>query len=245
MPRNAGRVTRQTLWTRTGFLFARLFGAGEEGYGPAMILPVDPARYGAFLATMVLMAVTPGPANLFAIATGIQRGRAQVLIGVAGMNAATLVWFTGAALGLSALMAAFPQAFRILAIAGGLYVAWLGIGSILAGLRGEGGPAVRPDVHGAQSAFLDGFSVQIANPKALLFFTAVLPPFLDPARPMTAQLPLYAAATLGMDVIAMSAYGLGGAAMAGRMTRPGFRRAYALTVGVLLVTVSALILTRR
>lgn len=221
-----------------------LFDAHEGRYGPAMILPVDPARYGAFLATMVLMAVTPGPANLFAIATGIQRGKVQALIGVAGMNAATLVWFTGAALGLSALMAAFPQAFRMLAIAGGLYVAWLGITSIRAGLRGEGGPAARPDVHKARSAFLDGFSVQIANPKALLFFTAVLPPFLDPARSMTAQLPLYAAATIGMDVIAMSAYGLGGAAMARRMTQPGFKRAYALAVGVLLILVSVLILAR-
>lgn len=209
-----------------------------------MILPVDPARYGAFLATMVLMAVTPGPANLFAIATGIQRGRAQVLVGVAGMNIATLVWFSGAALGLSALMAAFPQVFRVLAIGGGLYVAWLGVSSIRAGLRGEGGPVGRPDVHRARSAFLDGFSVQIANPKALLFFTAVLPPFLDPARPLTAQLPFYAAATIGMDVVAMTAYGLGGAALAARMTEPGVQRAYALTVGGLLILVSIMILAR-
>lgn len=206
--------------------------------------PVDPARYVAFLATMSVMAITPGPANLFAIATGLQRGRSQVLIGVAGMNAATLVWFACAALGLSALMAAFPAAFRLLAIAGALYVAWLGLGSILSGLRGGGGPADRPVVHGARSAFLDGFSVQIANPKALLFFTAVLPPFLDPARPLTGQLPFYALATLGMDILAMTAYGFGGAALAGRMTEPGFRRGYAFIVGGLLIAVAVLILTR-
>lgn len=209
-----------------------------------MALPVDPARYGAFLAAMSLMAVTPGPANLFAIATGMQRGRGQVLIGVAGMNAATLVWFVCAALGLSALMAAFPQAFHLLAIAGALYVAWLGIGSIRAGLKGGGGPADQPAVHGARSAFFDGFSVQIANPKALLFFTAVLPPFLDPARPLTGQLPYYAAATMGMDVVAMTAYGLGGAALAGRMTEPAFRRGFAFVVGGLLIGVALLILTR-
>ena len=208
-----------------------------------MILTVDPARYGAFLAAMALMAVTPGPANLFAIATGIQRGRVQALIGVAGMNVATRVWFGGAALGLSALMAAFPRAFHLLAIGGGLYVAWLGIGSIRSGLRGDG-IAPRPPVQGARSAFVDGFSVQIANPKALLFFTAVLPPFLDPRLAMGAQLPLYAAATLGMDVLAMSAYGLGGAALAGRMTEPGFRRGFAFLVGGLLIAVAVLILTR-
>ncbi|MDO9224234.1 MAG: LysE family translocator [Caulobacter sp.] len=209
-----------------------------------MTLPVDPARYTAFLAAMSMMAVAPGPANLFAIATGMQRGRGQVLIGVAGMNLATLVWFACAALGLSALMAAFPGAFRLLAIAGALYVAWLGVSSIRSGLKGGGGPADRPAVHGARSAFVDGFSVQIANPKALLVFTAVLPPFLDPARPLTAQLPLYATATIGMDVVAMTAYGLGGAALAGRMTEPGFRRAFAFVVGGLLIAVAVLILTR-
>lgn len=209
-----------------------------------MISPVDPARYVAFLATMSVLAITPGPANLFAIATGLQRGRGQVLVGVAGMNTATLVWFLGAALGLSALMAAFPAAFHLLAIAGALYVAWLGLGSILSGLRGGGGPADRPAVHGARSAFLDGFSVQIANPKALLFFTAVLPPFLDPARPLTGQLPFYALATLGMDVLAMTAYGFGGAALASRMTEPGFRRGFAFAVGGLLIIVAILILTR-
>ncbi len=209
-----------------------------------MTLPVDPARYVAFLAAMSMMAIAPGPANLFAIATGMQRGRGQVLVGVAGMNAATLVWFVCAALGLSALMAAFPGAFRLLAIAGARYVAWLGISAIRSGLKGGGGPIDRPAAPVARSAFIDGFSVQIANPEALLFFTAVLPPFLDPARPLAGQLPLYAAATIGMDVVAMTAYGLGGAALAGRMTEPGFRRAFAFAIGVLLIAVAALILTR-
>ena len=210
-----------------------------------MILPVDPARYGAFLAIMAVMAVTPGPANLFAIAAGMQRGRKQALIGVAGMNAATLVWFGGAALGLGALVAAFPAAFRLLAVAGGLYVAWLGLRSIWSGLRGaEAGPSEIPAVHRARSAFLDGFSVQIANPKALLFFTAVLPPFVDIARPIAPQLLLFAAATIGFDVIAMSAYGLGGAALSARMNEPAFKRGFAFLVGAMLIAAALLILSR-
>jgi threonine/homoserine/homoserine lactone efflux protein len=209
-----------------------------------MVLPVDPARYGAFLAIMSVMAVTPGPANIFAIATGMQRGKAQALIGVAGMNLATLVWFGGAALGLGALVAAFPKAFHLLAVAGGLYVAWLGIKSIWSGIRGQGGPAEAPAVHRGRSALLDGFSVQIANPKALLFFTAVLPPFVDIQRPMIPQLLLFAAATIGFDVLAMSAYGLGGAALSDRMNQPAFRRGFAFLVGGLLICASVLILLR-
>ena len=62
-----------------------------------MLLPVDPHKYVAFLGIMAVLAVTPGPANLFAIATGMHRGRAAVIRGVAGMSCATLVWFIGAA----------------------------------------------------------------------------------------------------------------------------------------------------
>lgn len=208
-----------------------------------MTLPVDPQLYAAFLGVMAVMAVTPGPANLFAVATGIQKGKAAALMGVIGMNAATLVWFGAAALGLGALVAAFPQLFRLVAIAGGLYVAWLGLRSILDAVRGGGGPThavIRP----GRSAVADGFAVQLANPKAVLFFTAVLPPFLDPARPLVPQLLLFAVATIGMDVLSMSAYGLGGSALAARMTRPAFRRGFGLVVGALLLAAAALILTR-
>ena len=208
-----------------------------------MSLPVDPARYAAFLVAMFVMAITPGPANLFAIATGMQKGKAAALVAVAGMNFGTLTWFVAAALGLGALIMAFPEAFHVLAIGGALYVGWLGIKSIVSGVKNEAEPesiAVRP----GRSAFVDGFTVQIANPKIILFFSAVLPPFIDTARPLPAQLAMFAAATIGMDVISMSAYGLGGAALSARMSEPRFRRAFALFVGLLLITTAALILSR-
>lgn len=206
-------------------------------------LPVDPHLYAAFLGVMAVMAITPGPANLFAVATGMEKGRASALIGVVGMNAATLVWFGAAALGLGALVAAFPQVFRIIAILGALYVAWLGVKA----LRGAFATAAQPDhveIKRGRSALIDGFTVQIANPKAILFFTAVLPPFLDVNRPVAPQLALFALATIGMDVLSMSAYGLGGAALADRMNQPRFKRGFGVFVGVLLIIAAALIVTR-
>ncbi len=205
--------------------------------------PVDPARYFAFLGVMAVMAATPGPANLFAIATGLNRGKRAALSGVIGMNCATLVWFAAAATGLGALIIAFPLAFRILAIAGGLYVAWLGIKAIRAGLRGEAATSAinRP---AGRTAFGDGFLVQATNPKALLFFTAVLPPFLDTARPLAPQMAMFAVAAIGMDVISMSTYGLGGAALSARMTESTFRRNFSFVVGALLLSAACLILWR-
>ena len=210
-----------------------------------MALPVDPHLYLVFCGVMAVMAVTPGPANLFSIATGMERGRGAVLLAVAGMNVATLVWFGAAALGLGALVTALPEVFRWVAIAGALYVAWLGASSIRAALKTqpaqiEGSPAV----HARRPAFVDGFLVQIANPKAVLFFTAVLPPFLDVNRSAAPQLALFAAAVILMDVITMTTYGLGGAALARRMGEPRFRRGFGLFVGLLLLTAALLIVLR-
>jgi threonine/homoserine/homoserine lactone efflux protein len=208
-----------------------------------MTLPVDPARYGAFLATMFVMAITPGPANLFAIATGMERGKGAALISVLGMNCGTLIWFLGSALGLGALILAFPAAFHILALAGAAYLVWLGLKSIWAGIKNAESHA-KAVVRAGRSAFFDGFMVQIANPKAILFFTAVLPPFIDVKRPLVPQLIMFACATIGMDLISMSSYGLGGAALASRMNEPGFRKGFAIVVGVLLITAAGLIVSR-
>lgn len=206
-------------------------------------LPVDPTRFAAFLGVMAVMAVTPGPANVFAIATGAQRGKAAALTAVAGMNLATLVWFAAAALGLGWIILAFPRIFRMVALAGAAYVAWLGLKSLLAARRGDGGLAPMSFKPG-RSAFRDGFTVQISNPKAVLFFTAVLPPFLDPARPLSLQLMAFACATIGFDLISMSTYGLGGAALAARMDEPGFRRVFQAGVGLLLLAAAALMAVR-
>lgn len=206
-------------------------------------LPVDPHLYATFLGVMMVMAITPGPANVFSIANGVQRGKAGALLGVVGMNAATLVWFGAAALGLGAMVTAFPQVFRLISIGGALYVAWLGVNALRGAFRTAADPEA-PTVRMGRSALVDGFMVQIANPKAVLFFTAVLPPFLDVNRPAAPQLALFALATIGMDVLAMSAYGLGGAALARRMGEPRFRTGFALMTGVLLLAAAVLIVTR-
>lgn len=207
------------------------------------MFPVDPERYALYLGVMAAMAATPGPANLFAIATGLARGPRAALIGVAGMNAAMLVWYCAAGLGLAALAQAWPGLFRIVALGGGLYIAWLGVKALIAAARGEASLGAARAAN-PNAAFRDGFAVQIGNPKALLFFTVVLPPFIDPARPMAGQLAAFAAATLVLDGIAMSGYGLMGGALSARMQSPGFRRAFGVAVGLILLAAAALVVVR-
>ena len=212
-------------------------------------MPVDPHLYLAFLAVMAVMAITPGPANLFAIAAGVERGRRHALLGVLGMNLASLVWFGAAALGLGALVVALPLVFQGVAVLGALYVAWLGVKALRGALKAEAEPAAEitpsaPPSRAARAALIDGFMVQIANPKAVLFFTAVLPPFIDVARPIAPQLALFAVAMIGLDALSMSAYALSGAALARQMTRPRFRRIFGIFTGVLLLLAAIMIVSR-
>lgn len=205
------------------------------------MLPVESTKFAAFLGVMAGLAATPGPANVFAIATGMQRGPRAALLGVAGMNAATLVWFAAAALGLAALVAAFPAQFHLIAIAGGVYVGWLGAKAWWNACKGDAAIDLAK-AKAAKSAFRDGFAVQISNPKAILFFTAILPPFLEPANPLLPQLAVFAAVAIAMDVVSMSAYGLAGGALARTMNYKLARRIFSFCVGALLLGAAALIL---
>lgn len=208
-----------------------------------MSFPVDPQKYVLFISVMFVLSWAPGPANLFSVANGARRGRRAAMIGVAGLNTGSLVWFLAAALGLGALVASFPMVFKALAILGALYVAWLGARSLWSAFK-DTGEGAHAHIRLGGSAFRDGFMVQITNPKALLFFTAVLPPFIDVRRPFMPQLITFASGVILMDVLSMSAYGLGGAALSSRMTEPKFRRLFSLFVGAILLVAAMLIATR-
>lgn len=208
-----------------------------------MVWPVDPQKYLVFVGVMAVMAAAPGPANLFSVANGAEKGRRAVVEGVVGMNLASLTWFAAAALGLGALIAAFPAVFHLLAWVGAAYVGWLGLKALWAAWKDKGGPT-HALIRTGRSPFVDGFMVQITNPKALVFFTAVLPPFIAVKQPFAPQLMVFAATTIGLDICTMSIYGLGGAMLAARMTEPRFRRSFSMFVGVLLVCAAVLIATR-
>lgn len=211
-----------------------------------MLSPVDPQRFALFLGVMVVLAVTPGPAVLFCVANGVHRGLRGVLLGVAGISAASLVWFAGASLGLGALMAAAPWLFAVLAWFGVAYLLWLGGGKLLAGLRGEGGGGRGGRIRPGRTAFRDGFAVQLANPKVVLFFSSILPPFLDLDRRLPPQFAVFAATLVLIDFVGLALYGLAGAALAERLRSPSGARLFSIVSGVLLCGAAVLIaLSRR
>ncbi|MEI9903220.1 MAG: LysE family translocator [Asticcacaulis sp.] len=144
-------------------------------------------------------------------------------------------------------MSALPVAFRLLAIGGGIYVGWLGFSTFHAALRLENETldahfTTPAEARSLWATLRDGFMVQMLNPKVLLFFSAVLPPFLDVRLPAATQMPVFAATAIGMDVISMTSYGLAAVHLAGLLRDPHNKQRFDLGAGAVLMLISAMIL---
>jgi threonine/homoserine/homoserine lactone efflux protein len=210
-----------------------------------MLLPVDPAKYSAFFLAMALLAATPGPAVLVCIRAGLSGRRAEVLAAVAGNNAAMIVWYIAAASGLQLLFAAFPLAFHIIAVLGGFYIGWLGFGTILKARKLDSQSLDLPPPEPKSSLkarFTSAFMVQILNPKFMLMFTAVLPPFIDTGRAFLPQMLVFAATTLGLDFVFMTSYGLAAHRLTNILSQPRHKQRFDLLVGGLLLLIAGLII---
>ncbi len=131
--------------------------------------------YIAFCAAATALAIVPGPTVTVIIANSLRFGSRAGLLNVAGTQAGVLVWLAIAAAGLGAAIELMGVWFDVLRWAGALYLMWLGIKMLLS--KGDLGVAIdqsRPK----GSFFLQGFVVIMSNPKMLVLFGALIPPFL-------------------------------------------------------------------
>jgi threonine/homoserine/homoserine lactone efflux protein len=134
----------------------------------------------AFLLTVYVLILIPGPSVLFVVSRGVALGRRAALatvLGNAGGLAAQLVLVV---VGVGSILARSDTVFTALKLIGAAYLVVLGVRSIrerrsLAGALAEAGPAPRS----LGRILREGFFVGATNPKGLIIFTAVLPQFID------------------------------------------------------------------
>lgn len=158
-----------------------------------------------FAAASLVVAITPGPSNLYVLARTLAHGRRAGILSAGGLALGALAHALAAALGLSALFAWSPTAFALLQYAGAAYLVWLGIHTVTRH-RGPTGPSVPPPAARANGRRIlwQAALTEILNPKVAVFFVAFLPQFVDPAAgPAAPQLlllgALYAAVALPCD----------------------------------------------
>ena len=149
------------------------------------MLPLDTLI--AFFGIAVLLALTPGPDNLFVLMQSAIWGRKAGFLVVLGLCTGLLGHTAAVAVGLAAVFAASPAAFTVLKLAGAaylLYLAW----QILRAPVGAGA-AEKPEPLRAGALYRRGIIMNLTNPKVLLFFFAFLPQFTRPgAGPMAWQI---------------------------------------------------------
>ena len=160
-------------------------------------------RLAAFLITVYVLILIPGPSVLFVVSRGVSLGRRAALATVVGNVCGLLTQLLLVVIGLGSLLAGSQTVFTVLKLIGAAYLVFLGVRSIrdrrkLADALGSAA-AVTP--RGISTILREGYVVGATNPKGLIIFTAVLPQFID----RSAGHPTLQLATMGVicAVIAM------------------------------------------
>ena len=140
----------------------------------------------AFFGVSVLLALTPGPDNIFVLLQSAQRGWRAGMCVVLGLCLGLVGHTAAVALGLAAVFAASGKAFTVLKVVGAAYLAWLAWGALRAPASVHeappGGAAAAGGNGGALRMVGRGVVMNLTNPKVLVFFLAFLPQFADPAQ---------------------------------------------------------------
>jgi homoserine/homoserine lactone efflux protein len=163
-----------------------------------------------FLAMETALSLSPGPAVFYTVSQGVRGALRRTLPAAAGILTANLIYFVLSATSLGAIIAASARFFTIAKWIGAAYLIYLGLkalrsaNSMLAvALDGSPGKIVR----GLRGVYWGALMLQLANPKALLFFLALLPQFIDPAFPVVPQMLILAATSMVPEFCILTGYG--------------------------------------
>ena len=133
--------------------------------------------YGTFVVTVLIFLLIPGPGNLALITSTSKGGIRGGLAATMGVIAGDQVLMWSAVAGVAALLAAYPDAFHAVQWVGAAYLAWLGAKMLLAK------PGAAPVLNmKAGHYFRQATMITLLNPKAILFYLAFFPLFVDPAN---------------------------------------------------------------
>jgi homoserine/homoserine lactone efflux protein len=193
-------------------------------------MPISPSTWLNFAIVALLVSLVPGPAFIVVLSTALRRGLRAGLYANAGVVAGDGIYFFLAAVGLGSLLAASYWAFTI--------VKWLGVAYLIyLGLRSLFYPAseiVRESraTRSERRAFITAVTVQLANPKLLLFLVALVPQFIEVGRPVAAQFAVLGATFMLTDAVVYSIVGMFAARARPLLSKPWAARTTSRITGL-------------
>ncbi len=178
-----------------------------QGFG------VDPAVLPAFALAMALIELTPGPNLAWLALLGVSRGRRAGVMAVAGVTVGLSVWLLVALFGLTWTPLYSRTGLEVLRWVGAGYLLWLAWDAVRPGPVAES-HAVATDAR----PFFRGLAANLLNPKAAIFYLAMLPGFIRPsAGPIYLQILILGAVHIAISVAVHSAAVFGAAEAASRL----------------------------
>ena len=161
-----------------------------------------------FLITDMMFCLTPGPATMVAVSHALPHGPAGGMRGalgpIVGVNIGNFIWYGLTAFGLIALIQAVPTAYSVLRWIGVAYLAWMGFQMFSGGTSALARQSAKKASFG--KGLLNGLAGHMSNPKALLFYTAFIPPFIDPDGNLLLQFAILAGLTVITETTGLTFY---------------------------------------
>jgi len=208
-----------------------------------MLDAVNWDTYWLYVATEAALSLSPGPAVMLVIAYGLARGARRSLWASLGILSANALYFALSASSLGALLVASQTFFLAIKWCGAAYLVYLG----LAALLGQPSPITvsKAAARGTSPSaiYFSGLTLQLANPKTLVFFVAILPQFVDPRLPIGAQMLWLAAGSVIPEFFILAGYGFAASRAARLASDSRFARLTDRTAGVLVLAAAAMVLS--
>jgi len=213
-----------------------------ESFANAPAGSINWNTYWLYLLTEAALSLVPGPAVMLVIAVGIALGARRSLYASLGILSANALYFALSATALGAVLASSRTFFTAVRWIGAGYLIYVGLMAIF----GKPSPitvstaTTRPS--SPRALYLSGLTLQLANPKTLIFFIAILPQFVDPKLPVGLQMVWLAAGSIVPEFFILAGYGFLASRAARVATSPRFVRITDRIAGVLVLGAAALVL---
>jgi homoserine/homoserine lactone efflux protein len=196
-------------------------------------------RYLLYLITEFAMVVSPGGAVLLVMNRGLAQGFRASIAATLAILSVNGLYFIASAVGLSALAIQFPAVFKLLQWAGAGYLLYLAWGAWMAR---PGGLSLSASTQQSNlQAYRQAMWMQLANPKAMLTFAAIVPPFINPNAAVAPQMAWLAAGSMLPELLVLMLYGALAAKLSPYLNQASTLRTIERVCAVLLVAIAGMI----
>lgn len=197
---------------------------------------MDIILYTIFLTTTVMLILVPGPAAITIAGQGASNNSKKAFMGVLGVASADVLFFALSSTGIASLILTSSLLFSAIKWFGVAYLLYLGI-TALFGKSSVLKISVKSKEMSRKKLFSQGIVVQLANPKALMYFSALLPQFIDPSKPILLQMVIMGATCLFADIVVYSLFSRLGEKLAKQQLKAWMVTAINKVAGITLVSI--------